>query len=213
MDISDFPLKKLIHRSHELLLELNEFLALSTYDNSSRIISSRILCGVAFEHADSVRVLVSAGNFTSGIAVLRMQYEALTRAIWTLYAAPDNSIDKLSSDLNPEIAKWADKVPLLSEMLEQLKGKAPSNAINPLLEFKEYSWKPLSSYVHGGIHAINRNKKGYPAGLLVQEIKASNGLLLMTGMMLVVLSGDARQMGRIPAIQQRFADCCPSLNM
>lgn len=213
MNISDIPLEKLIHRSHELLLALNEFLALSTYDDSSRIISSRILCDFAFEHADSVRILVSVGNFTSGLAVLRMQYEALTKAIWILYAASDSSINKLSSELKPETANWADKVPLLSEMLEQLKGKAPPNAIDPLLEFKENSWKPLSSYVHGGIHAINRNKKGYPAGLLVQEIKASNGLLLMTGMMLVVLSGDNRQMGRIPAIQQRFADCCPSLNV
>lgn len=213
MNTSAFPLEKLINRSHELLLELNEFLALSTYDSSSRIISSRVLCGVAFEHADSIRVLVSVGNFTSGIAILRMQYEALTRAIWTLYAASDNSIEKISSDLNSETATWADKLPLLSEMLEQLKGKAPPDAINPLLEFKEYSWKPLSSYVHGGIHAINRNKKGYPEGLLAQEIKASNGLSLMAGMMLVVLSGDTRQMGRIPAIQRRFADCCPGVKV
>ena len=40
--------------------------------------------------------------------------------------------------------------------------KAPKNSIDPILEFKEYSWKPLSGYVHGGLHAIERHSKGYP---------------------------------------------------
>lgn len=42
------------------------------------------------------------------------------------------------------------KLPMLSEMLKKLEGKAPQIALDQLLELKQYSWKPLSSYVHGG---------------------------------------------------------------
>ena len=38
----------------------------------------------------------------------------------------------------------------LCEMLKKLDGKAPKVAMDQIAEFKEYSWKPLSSYVHGG---------------------------------------------------------------
>jgi len=169
------------------------------------------MCGVAFEHAESAKLLTATGNFTSALGLVRLQYEALVRAMWLLYAASDLSVTKLMSELNQESAKMADKLPMLSEMLNQLHGKAPVEAMNSLLEFKEYSWKPLSSYVHGGIHAINRHSKGYPLPLLSQVIKASNGVSTMVGMLLVILSGDRNQSGKVPKIQMDFVDCLPDL--
>lgn len=205
-------IKILLHQSDELATELSALMELPAYDNSPRIISCRTLCGVSFEHSESVRILITTRNFTSSLAVLRMQYEALVKAIWALYAASETSITKLQSTLNPENAKWADKIPLLGELLVELEGKAPARALGPLKEFKEYSWKPLSSYIHGGVHAITRHGKGYPIELLDQAVKSSNSLQVMTGMMLVVLSGDAKQQGRISKIQQKFANCCTAIN-
>jgi hypothetical protein len=141
-----------------------------------------------------------------------MQYEALVKAIWARYAASENSLSKLQSNLSHETVKWADKIPPLSGLLVELEGKAPAQALAQLNEFKEYSWKPLSSYIHGGIHAITRHFNGYPIELLEQAVRSSNGLQVMAGMMLVVLSGDTKQQGRMSKIQQRFANCCPSLN-
>lgn len=205
-------MENLLRQSDELATELSALMELPAYDNSPRIISSRTLCGVAFEHSESVRILITTRNFTSSLAVLRMQYEALVKAIWALYAASETSITKLQSNLNPEDAKWADKIPLLGELLVELEGKAPALALGPLKEFKEYSWKPLSSYIHGGVHAITRHGKGYPIELLDQAVRSSNSLQVMTGMMLVILSGDAKQQGRISRIQQRFANCCTAIN-
>lgn len=204
-------IEELLNRSAELAEVLAEFLTLSPYDDSARTTSSRTLCGVSFEHAESARILIANGNFTSSLGVLRMQYDALVKAVWVLYAASDSLVGKLQNELNHETAKSADKMPLLTEMLGELDGKAPAQAISPLLEFKEYSWKPLSSYIHGGIHAITRHSKGYPTPLLSQAVRSSNGLLVMTGMMLVILSRDSRHSGRMLSIQQRFADCCPNL--
>ena len=203
--------EELLARSTELAEALEDFLTLVPYDNSARIISSRTLCGVSFDHAECARILIANGNFTSSLGILRMQYEALVKAVWILYAASENSAGKLISELNHEAAIRADKVPLLSEMLGELEGKAPEQALVPLREFKEYSWKPLSSFIHGGLHAINRHSKGYPFPVLSHAVRSSNGLLILAQMMLVILSGDPRHSGKVSSVQQRFADCLPNL--
>lgn len=206
-------INELLSRSAQLEASLNEFLALRPFDESPRLVSCRILCGVALEHAESAKILIVTGNFTSAVGLLRLQYEALVRAMWLLYAATDVVVAKLAADLTHEDAKRAEKMPMLGEMLSKLEGKAPSEAMGMLLEFKQHSWKPLSSFVHGGIHAINRHGKGYPIPLLEQTLRASNGVSLMVGMLLVILSGDPAQRGRIPAVQKKFADCLPPEQM
>ena len=97
----------------------------------------------------------------------------------------------------------------IDAMLNQLDGKAPQEALAMLLEFKEYSWKPLSSFVHGGIHAIHRHGKGYPEGMLLQTLRMSNGISVMVGMLLVILHGSGSQRGKLPRMQIEFADCLP----
>lgn len=199
----------LLLKSSELEKELSNFLALDLCDNSEKAKASKIMCSIVFEHAESAKMLLAAGNFTSATALVRLQYEALVRSIWLLYAASDIAVSKLMCELTSDSAAKANKLPMLSEMLNKLEGKAPKEALDMLLEFKEYSWKPLSSYIHAGIHAVNRHSKGYPAPLLVQLLKISNGVSVMAGMLLVILSGDGRQMGKIPGIQKAYIDCLP----
>jgi hypothetical protein len=193
----------------ELENALNEFLALKPFDVSPRLGTCRILCSVVLEHAESTKLLIVSGNFTSAIGLLRLQYETMVRAMWLLYAASDVAVEKLAAELNHKSPKKTDKMPMLSEMLNKLEGKAPVEAFSMLLEFKQYSWKPLSSFVHGGIHAINRHSRGYPVLLLEQALRASNGVSLMVGMLLVIVSGDKAQRGKITEVQKRFADCLP----
>ncbi len=180
---------------------------MSVYDDSARILGSRTLCGVAMEHAESTKILIATGNFTSATGLLRLQFEALVRAMWVLYAASDNAAKKVEQG----IMKKTERIPMLSEMLQKLEGKAPQEAIGMLLEFKEYSWKPLSSYIHGGAHAISRHKNGYPLDLLEQVLKASNAVSTMIAMLLVILSGDISHRDKITKLQIQFSDCLPEL--
>lgn len=184
-------------------------MALAPFDDSERIMASRVMCSVAFEHAESAKMLISGGNLTSATGLVRLQYEALVRAMWLVYAASDAAVSKLTSELTQETADRANRLPMLSEMLEKLQGKAPQEPVNMLLEFREYSWRPLSSFVHGGIHAIHRHSKGYPLPLLEQMVRVSNGVSVMVGMLLVILHGGGEQRGKVPKIQREFADCLP----
>lgn len=188
---------------------LTQFFALPPCYPSERMLLTRAICGIVFEHAESVKMLTSLGNFTSAAGLIRLQYEALVRALWIFYTATDEMVRKLRADLTPENAKKADKLPMLSEMLTHLEGKCPKILTDQLLEFKEYSWKPLSSYVHGGIHAIHRHTKGYPPELLVQTLKTSNGVLFMAGTLVAILSGDLSQQSAIEKIYTDYSDCTP----
>ncbi|BEE13393.1 hypothetical protein VAWG004_18960 [Aeromonas veronii] len=206
----------LLSRSAELEKKLLEFLVLPPFDDSQRIMVSRVMCSIAFEHAESAKMLISAGNLTSATGLVRLQYEALVRAMWLLYAATDTDVLKLTSELTQETANKANKankLPMLSEMLEKLQGKSPQEPLDMLREFKEYSWKPLSSFIHGGLHAIHRHSKGYPLPLLEQMVRISNGVSLMVGMLLVILHGGGEQVGKIPRIQREFADCLPDTKL
>ncbi|WP_419723451.1 DUF6988 family protein [Stutzerimonas stutzeri] len=71
-----------------------------------------------------------------------------------------------------------------------------------------YSWKPLNSFVHGGVHAVNRHSRGFPVPLVRTMVLHSNGLLCMAANLALILSG-APPTGRLPQIQARFCDCLP----
>lgn len=71
----------LLSRSAEFERNLLEFLVLLPFDDSQRIMVSRVMCSIAFEHAESAKMLISAGNLTSATGLVRLQYEALVRAM------------------------------------------------------------------------------------------------------------------------------------
>ena len=205
----EMTINQLLSRSVELEKKLFQNINIEFLAHSHRNEASRILSIVSFEHAESLKMLLTSGNFTSSIGLLRLQYEAFVRALWVFYSASDIAVSKLMSELTAESARKTQKLPMLSEMLKKIEGKAPKIVLDQLLEFKEYSWKPLSSYIHGGIHAIQRHSKGYPVQLLIQTVKASNGVSLMAAMFLIIVANDISKRGLMPIIQREFKDCLP----
>ena len=49
---------------------------LKTYDKFTRHVLSRIMCGIAFEHAESIKILIASENFTSALGLFQLQYES-----------------------------------------------------------------------------------------------------------------------------------------
>lgn len=165
------------------------------------------MCSVSLEHAESLKLLIACRNFTSALGLLRLQFESFVRGVWVMYAASDNAVGKLAADLNEENQKRANNLPMLSEMISQLERKAPKNAVDPILEFKEYSWKPLSSYVHGGLHAIERHSKGYPVSLLEQVLKNSNGVNGLVAVFGAILTGKVQLTQDVYKSFTEYSDC------
>jgi len=204
-------IKQLLSRSSELEKILLPLLKAGLYDNTDRLSVSRTVCGISLEYANSTRVLIEVGNFTSAIGLMRLQYEAIVRAVWLLYAASDIAVSKLAVQLTDESEQKAANMPMLSEMLIQINKKAPKQASQMLHAIKDVSGKAMNSFVHCGIHAVNRHDSGFPLHLIVQIMQTSNALSTMCGMVLGILSGDDNASNRIRKIQLEFKDCLPPL--
>lgn len=180
------------------------------YDDSARIGASVSAACVALEHGRALRALVAQGLPTAALSLLRLQHEALTRAVWLLYAATDLAVDKLAAPLSKETEAAANKLPMLADMLKQLADKpAAAQPLLGLQAFKDNNAAALNSFVHGGIHALHRHAQGFPALLVIGALRNCNGLLLMTGMMLAVLAGSQPMARRVSRLQVEFAADLP----
>ena len=65
-------------------------------------------------------MLIAVGNFTSATELMRLQYEALVRAMWVwmwvFYAASDGFMEKLSASLTEEAARKAATLPMVGAL-------------------------------------------------------------------------------------------------
>ncbi len=203
-------MEEILEQSEGLSSEFSRIFEYGPGDDSNRVIASWIMCSVALEHSTSLRQLVMNGNYTSAICMMRSQFEALTRAIWLFYAASDQKIERVMGELS-EISQNADQKPSNSEMISKIAGKAPEQAVQMLVEFRDVQWKALNSYVHGGIHALQRHGVGYPQKLVIDIVKSSNALLSMTAMMAAILTSNPVIAKDVSQIQLRHKDCLPIL--
>ena len=201
---------ELLEKSEALSSEFSRIFDYGPIDESKRVIASWLMCSVALEHSISVRQLVLNGNYTSAICLIRSQYEAVTRATWLFYAASDLKIENPMKTLS-ELSQNADQKPSNQDMIKAMDGKAPEMAVLMFNDFREHQWKALNSYVHGGVHALQRHGAGYPEQLIIDIVKSSNGLLSMTAMMAAILTGNDVIAKDITKIQRRHQACLPVL--
>ncbi|MEB0007887.1 hypothetical protein QN412_13715 [Pseudomonas sp. RTB3] len=201
----------LLNRSDELHIEILALLERVEAFPGIRHEVALVACGMALEHALSLRLLIRTQCFTSALSLLRLQYEALTRGVWLLYAATDLQVETLSSALTIEAEHCAKKMPMFSAMLDQVIEKAPIQASRMLLNFKEVNWQAMNSFVHSGIHPLRRHAEGYPAGLVDGAIRNSNGLNIMVLQLGVILSGDPSFEGVVRAMQEKYHALLPGL--
>jgi hypothetical protein len=201
----------IIETSFALAAKLASVLEVPLHNDSARTRASFVMCSVALEHSQAVRLLVADGLFTSAVAIHRSQYEALVRAAWIFYAATDQHVNLFASELTRESAQGAKNLPQVSDMMKALDGKAPSGAYQALSNFKTESWAALNSYVHAGIHALNRHGNGYPRQLVEQVVKNANALSIAAGMQAAVLTGRQELVHAVGQLQFTFSRCLPDL--
>ncbi len=164
---------------------------------------------VAIEHASSALLLNSQGFNTSALTLMRPQYESMLRGLWLLHAAEESWITKLAQPLTTENAQRANTIPMLVDMLDALEKSqtSPKQIVAQLQEYKNLTWKPLSSFTHGGFHPISRAQSGYPLKQVFDMQRNSNGIFLLTMQLLTVLTGFPDAMHPVRAIHEEYKDC------
>jgi len=213
MAVTDY--ENLLLRSHEFSVALVALLQVGGQPNGNpRCARASIAAQLSFEHAHAMRVLFEAGTPNSASALLRAQYEALLRSAWLLYAASPLHVEKLSASLSQDSAAAAKNAPGAEEMLKQLERVAEEDPnlrglVQPLREIRDVSWQPMNSFVHGGIHPLERTKGGFPVKLAKDLLLNSNGMLHMAARLLARLTSSAELVEAADRAYLSFVDCLP----
>lgn len=180
-------------------------------EKTLRLKASDSLGFISIEHAAALRFLINKAQCnTSAVALFRLQYEALLKALWTFYIATDEQIDLIVGDLSDERAEKNNRdLPSVSKMLKQLEdANTPAHhTILQLIQFKDIAWKPLNSFVHSGLHAVKRNMHGYPDELIFAVIKQSNNLMYISAYSLAFNTGSQEILENISRTRKNFKDC------
>ncbi len=206
--VSENDIDQLIVRSEQFQNELFSIFHEFKFGDDNRSAAVIAMCNITQEHAISLRELTKNRLLTSAMAMLRLQYEALVRAIWILYAASDSAINKLIAPLTLENAQAAKNGQInVLKMMEEIEKKGAPGVHRHLNEFKDYSWHTLNSFVHSGIHAVNRSNRGFPGDMLYSAIRQSNNLLHMSAIALQELTDDRKLAMKILSLYKKHADC------
>lgn len=201
------PIEKLLERSVEMEQELLRYLDIRLIAKVSRDETTYTICTISFEHARSLRALMTIKHYTSAIGMSRLQYESLVKAVWVFYAANEKHISKLCNKLNLETEQLAKNMPGLNEMLKQIDNKVPETAARMLNEIKDQSWKAMNSYVHAGIHAISACQGGYSLDFLLMIIRHSNNMLALAVIQIAILTKNNRIAYSVDKVGREYKDC------
>lgn len=166
---------------------------------------------LSLEHAVSAMLLFEAGQFASGIALLRCQFECLVRGIWLLHAANDNWVAKFAEPLTTESARQANEGLGLADMLKALEAapEAPAAIVAQLRGYKDVTWKAMNSYTHGGLHPLARTLTGYPEQLIYDVTRNANALVALCAQLQSILTGVPENMAPVRQMHESFADVLP----
>lgn len=214
--MDELDIEAMADRSDELMSALLAVLTegpdgYQTFDGEQRAETSAAAAGLALEHGSALRLLLRSHYAASGAAMLRMQFEGMVRSAWLLYAATDLEVGLVQAPLNEEAERRANSLPMFGLMLKALEVKAPARLFEDLQQIKAVLGRAMNSYVHSGIHAVNRHQFGFPIVLARQVMASSNGIGTMAAMMLANLTGDSGRGAEINRLIPAFADCLPQL--
>jgi len=210
MESIDTKLEKILARSNELHAIIMHQVYLIDHDGSIRNVLTKSLSGISFEHSNSIMHLMAVNNHTTAVSLLRLQYEAVARAMWTHFAAKDTFLAKYAAPTH--IKKLPPDFPTITEMIEQMSNGPVKGPGEMLSSFKEVTWSGMNSYVHNGFLPIERFLNGYPEALLIQIVESSNALNTMIAMVLARMSGDMDKVTLVKQLQIDFKDSLPEMS-
>lgn len=181
------------------------------YPMSPEIDTRSELCFAALllsqEHAGVLKQALCDQAPSTAAALLRLQFEALVRAAWILYAADDHHIEALAQPISEVSELATQRLPMPAKMLDALRPHAPAGLVQPLCLVNDEIRHPLNSYVHSGLHPIRRRLAGFPIDLQLLILRHSNDLLHHVFRVLGVVHRSQALTDVVTAVHLRFPDC------
>ena len=165
---------------------------------------------LSIEHAGVAREAFILGSPHSATGLVRLQYEALVRGAWWLFAADDGEVALLNEPLDEDADAQGRRWPGATVMQRALQGHAPAGLLAPLHQFHAVAWSGLNPYVHAGVHPMQRRLTGFPEPLARQMLQNSNGLLHLAYRLLTSLTGSDASLMAMSQLWLPHRACLPN---
>jgi len=183
-------LEDITTRGAEIRTRLREFLAFPTYTTDTRTVLVIGAAEQALEHHKAVWLLKASTLNGSALAMIRLVWDAMFRALWINAVATDEQVEQASRD---EL-DWR-RIPVRKDIKGVYFGtpedpKKAAELDKVFGEFKEL-WKILSSYTHSGALQLARRfsfdevKPSYTEHELAQALSAATEALLFCSVLLL----------------------------
>lgn len=200
-------LQNLLLRSDQFQETIAQYLNEIPEPSTNRAKALWLLSMLVHEHAAGMRLLFEHQLPATALSTMRILYDALVRQLWVGYCAEELHLEKLMQSVTPESLQQSMQLPSTHEMLRVLEASGPKGLHRILMEFKEYSSKPLNSMIHSGMYAISVVNQGVLVPIFLAMIKQSNNLLHMSALQLTEHAQLGELMQRIHATSDTYKDC------
>lgn len=170
---------------------------------------------LSFQHGLSSLKLIADGFMSSGLALMRPQYESLVRGLWLMHADIDPWLSKLrtAGQIGPNQLNKLE-TPMIADMLKSLeKSDAPGHILRQLQDFKAITNSTLNSFTHSGLIALVNNGKGYEEKLIYDVLRNCNAVAAINLQMLSILTGYEEAMTPVRNMHYQFHDCLPIIHV
>ena len=200
----------MLEQSWALNEDLTRLMAALPDPVTSRQAIVRGMATTSHSHYHSQQVLIEVGTTPTVLALVRLHYESVVRSLWYAAGATDEWIERMKLENSKENGE-PELGPPVDSMLHRLAEVLPSHVSTSLRVLKEVSWRPMNSFVHGGIHAILTGLVDvYTPYHWMDVLKNANGLAIMNAQALVISCNDTSSRGLRAALQQRHMACLPA---
>lgn len=199
----------ILQQSAQMQAELDELWDTFERPDSERGQIVFAYCSIVREHVLSQQRLLAMECDVTAVTLVRPSFESLVRAIWILAGANDDWVRNFIAPPAPDADDRNETImgPPVDAMLATIEKHHPGWVHRSLVALKDATWKPMHSYVHGGIRPVLQILVGYPDQHRVSLVRNGNGFLMFaTNVLQIACMGVP---GRIADIQRRFAGCLP----
>lgn len=171
------------------------------------------LLKIAIEHGTSIRKLLAGALYSSAFALIRCQFEALTRASWIQIAASDDWVAGFfDQDIDPDHSSFGFHKKV-SKHVEEIGVRARVQWHKDLHHVLEVQYIELEvlfhDFTHGGGEIMYLALKGFRDEILVDALAASNHLVSISLIVAAASPPNRELVARLNANQTAHADVFP----
>lgn len=170
-----------------------------------------LACGQAalsMQLAQALRQLLGTQLDAAAMALMRVQFESTTRAVWIASAATDAQIEAYVTPGPDGELKGPNQGKSVDDLLAAIEAGDAAHLATTLKVLKTATWRAMNHYSHGSLIAVVQATAPRHEEQLMNAVLNSNGMLLMAANVALVTTKHVPTaiLGNISAA---FADCLP----